>query len=403
MASTLKQDALLAEFAALAYNPKGEPAPAGWVQIEIEEKGSFAAYAYLNNSEPNEVVIAFRGSDDKGDWVVANKDILAGKWTRQMTQAVEFSAQVEKNVKDKDAISAKKSQHGEQFTESKIYVTGHSLGGALAQVSSQMFGFDGAALDPLAAKKMLNTPEFKDNAAKYTQTVAGKGMSDSFVNYSVVDSAPSHVNGAHIGRAQMIPAKDMSLNDLAKAATVGLIATPPVGIASLIAADQIGNKHSSIPSSQTIRMLAEAAQQDVENHGDLFSGKFRLEAKSSREPRGDHVNFPEERNHNEVLLRGEDGVTKAVLRFHGGIDDRQLEVLSPDGNTRLLENSIHDPKINQVVTTPQQHEAENDSPQTATFSQATQDKIVAAFIQQNIRTALERGEHVPHEGVLNCV
>lgn len=391
MTATLKQDAQLTDFAALAYNKDGKPVPDGWTRLDYSEKDSFAAFAY-QNAETHEVVIAYRGSNDGGDWLQANKDIVVlGKWTEQMTQAVTFAAKVEESLK---AADAKRTAKGEQITESKIYVTGHSLGGALAQVSSQMFGFDGAALDPLAAKKMLNTLEFKENAEKYTQTVMGKGMPDSFVNYSVVESVPSHANGAHVGRAQMVPAKDMSLKDLAKAVAVGIVATPSAGIASLIASDQIGNKHSSIPSSQTIRMLAEAARQDAENHGDLFSGKFSLEVMPHRTPRGDHVNFPEEKKYNEVLLRGEDGVTKAVLRFHGGIDNRQLDVLSPDGNTRLLESSIRDPKINQAITTPQQHEAANDNPQPDAFSQAAQDKIVAAFIQKNIRTVLERGEPV---------
>ncbi|MDO9283008.1 MAG: hypothetical protein Q7T88_11575 [Methylotenera sp.] len=117
MTATLKQDAQLADFAALAYNKDGKPVPDGWTRLDYSKKDSFAAFAY-QNKETHEVVIAYRGSNDGGDWLQANKDIvILGKWTEQMTQAVTFAAKVEESVKTEDA---EKIQNSEQHVKSKI-------------------------------------------------------------------------------------------------------------------------------------------------------------------------------------------------------------------------------------------------------------------------------------------
>ena len=77
--------------------------------------GGFAAVAYKNNIT-NEIVIAFRGTDSPMDILISDSQIAFNLTPQQATAAVNFYEKVLQENPD-----------------SSISITGHSLGGALAQ------------------------------------------------------------------------------------------------------------------------------------------------------------------------------------------------------------------------------------------------------------------------------
>ncbi|TXC90913.1 VWA domain-containing protein [Metabacillus litoralis] len=101
----------------------------GWNLIAADDNDAFTGFSAiaLQHTSSNEIVIAYRGSDsfeDKTDlitdWLFTNvAGNLFGAFDDQANKAVEFAAEVILDNPD-----------------SKIYVTGHSLGGWLAQIAS---------------------------------------------------------------------------------------------------------------------------------------------------------------------------------------------------------------------------------------------------------------------------
>ncbi len=136
-----QRDYLLAQMSDLAYSDNPE-APDGWEILngQPEIDGGFAAVAFKRDDQ---IVIAFRGTDTYppfgGDWTGANAALgnLLPDWDEQFDQAIDFTYEVIK------------SNQG-----AEILVTGHSLGGGLAQVATQMFDLDGATFDPAGARNI---------------------------------------------------------------------------------------------------------------------------------------------------------------------------------------------------------------------------------------------------------
>jgi len=120
--------------------------PDGWrvLQSNIDSESGFAAVAFKSDTD-GKIVIAYRGTDGWNDAVGADTAIAGIKnWDPQFTQGIEFA----KTIID-------------QNPGVDISVTGHSLGGATAQVVGQMFGFDGAAFEPGGAANLISTSESK--------------------------------------------------------------------------------------------------------------------------------------------------------------------------------------------------------------------------------------------------
>ena len=85
-----------------------------------ESLNSFAAVAYGRydtNNNLQEIVIAYRGTDSILDWTPSNIEILCNLTPSQKDKAIEFYDKVAANYEGID-----------------ITITGHSLGGALAQL-----------------------------------------------------------------------------------------------------------------------------------------------------------------------------------------------------------------------------------------------------------------------------
>ena len=86
-------------------------------------KGNFACAAYRNG---NKVIISFRGTDDPADLLISDRRILEGKIPdKELKYAETFYAGVQEYFKDEDV---------------EIEFTGHSLGGAIAQLMGGLHG-----------------------------------------------------------------------------------------------------------------------------------------------------------------------------------------------------------------------------------------------------------------------
>ena len=162
----------------------------GWTVVKEQSNpaNGFAVAAYRNNTT-GDVVIAYRGTNDTKDVIGADAKIAlpAAAWDSQFKDALEFA----KSIK-------------EQYPNKAISVTGHSLGGGLAQVASQAYGFHGITFDPAGAENIVRSSQFKEWTQSNGLGANGKGVPSNFHNYLVAKSPISHQSGAHLGATSEI-------------------------------------------------------------------------------------------------------------------------------------------------------------------------------------------------------
>ena len=178
-----EREYLMAQMANGSYdNPPR--AIAGWQVVDrMDDRNTgFTACAY-KNPNTGEVVIAYRGSDERKDYTGADFAVLGTtKWHPQFTQGLEFADRVMK-----------------ANPSSTFATTGHSLGGSLAQVTSQMYGLKGTTFDPGGAANLVEAQAFKDWATTHGLPQSGRGAPSNFDSYIVNKSLVSNQSGAHVG------------------------------------------------------------------------------------------------------------------------------------------------------------------------------------------------------------
>ena len=158
MTISTQKDALLSQFAVQAYKEASFLAnlanlPGGWtMKLSDDKTPPFAAFAFQNNTT-DEVVIAYRGTDGLSDGH-ADLAIASGSWNPQFQQCLDFVAKVQ----------ADRTIFPQGTDPNTLVVTGHSLGGTIAQVVAQAYGLDGSTIDPGAA--------FRGTSAASTVTCA---------------------------------------------------------------------------------------------------------------------------------------------------------------------------------------------------------------------------------------
>ena len=178
--------------------------------------GSMAATVFENGDS---IVIAFRGAEhgDSGDYLAnAATDATGGVdkssclfWHQQFTDALTYANEIRSENPDKE-----------------IYVTGHGLGGVLAQVVSQMFGFSGATFDAGAAGNLAQglNPDFTSIADSFGIQWGGAGVLDSFINYLIDGSVVSNASAFHVGQNKTVQKSDVPiLNQLAIHYMAGIV------------------------------------------------------------------------------------------------------------------------------------------------------------------------------------
>lgn len=225
-----------------AYEPSSNKStlPLNWSLLGQDDMGNpdnfqddnartgFVAAAF--EGPDKHIVIAFRGTDNDKDWfdfknkkagpnvaLAADGDLLKElglpvrgetphaqaaavqsavlpDWHRQFQQALEYVNEIQM-----------------KYPGYSIEVTGHSLGGSLAQLTSHTFGLDGRAFDPAGAHNILESQEYKAwckaNGIERNEAARELGLpmhEPNFVNYLVNDSLISQKSGKHIYDAHNI-------------------------------------------------------------------------------------------------------------------------------------------------------------------------------------------------------
>lgn len=189
----LSHDYVLSQMSLAAYDDQPRP-PEGWNVIDsvnTNDKTGFVAFAFQNPST-NEVVIAFRGTDNAKDIDAdyAMAPLPGTAWHEQFKQALDFTDKV---------------MHEHPEAVGKTFLTGHSLGGGLAEVCTQMYGLPGRTFDPAGAKNITQSDQFRAYAMGHSTTPAGGvGAHNDFKGYVVGGSMVSSLTLSHVGQTEPI-------------------------------------------------------------------------------------------------------------------------------------------------------------------------------------------------------
>ena len=131
------------------YKGNEKSIPKDWIKVsEYDKKSGFHGEAFYKNGK---VVIAMRGTDDKGD--LANDINMAKKkLPNQYADAQKFYEKVKKD-----------------FPNQEIVFTGHSLGGSLAQLMSNKTGHETVTFNAYGVRDILqgNVRDNLENIRNY--------------------------------------------------------------------------------------------------------------------------------------------------------------------------------------------------------------------------------------------
>ena len=156
-----------------------------WNILDAKIVDNFAATAFKFQ---NTIVIAYRGTDRLGDWFGADMAVgtFISDWNYQFEEAIKFAEEVKAKNDGND----------------RVLVAGHSLGGSLSQVVSQLFHWNGATFDPAGASDIIESEEY----SHFVNEGNNNGPGADFVNYLVEHSVVSGVSGGHIGPIKYLDA-----------------------------------------------------------------------------------------------------------------------------------------------------------------------------------------------------
>lgn len=139
--------------------------PPGWTEVRPQPVGTGGfQYAVFQNLTTNEVVIAFRGTDnDFGDWTT-NLGMTSG----QERQAAEVYVRVLRELGTPDG--------------SNITFTGHSLGGGLAATMAVWFNRSATVFDPSPTQLGATTQTWVDGIVTSLGVSAPQSIKDYAAN-----------------------------------------------------------------------------------------------------------------------------------------------------------------------------------------------------------------------------
>jgi Lipase (class 3) len=209
-------------FANRVYGSNTSPAPqptdnATIVAVDGFRASSTSFQSALYKTNDGKYVIAIRGSDDGGDWTGPNVGLAAanaaklaervvgvidGVWDPQMTDAVTFAYRAFQTIRAEFIRENPNTTPSFDQLRALVTTTGHSLGGALAELIAKTFGIGGANIDGPGIAGLLDRPElaglkaqiradFPELQNDYTLTPSQFGA----YAYSMIGVAATHVYG----------------------------------------------------------------------------------------------------------------------------------------------------------------------------------------------------------------
>ena len=195
---------------------------------------------YQNATHPNHTVIAIAGTNGLNDWD-DNLSFITGDLSEQFQQALTYAAQT--------IDAAAKNSRDTDSADKTFSVTGHSLGGGIAQAIAYTFGLNGVTLDAPGASAIVASKEYQvfvtslkekyPNAFNNIEDTPNVG--EHFINIREKCSLVSSI-GTHLGA-------EMEIDAVSDTQTViGAILTmlnPIVGLAIL--ADSLIGNHATPP------------------------------------------------------------------------------------------------------------------------------------------------------------
>lgn len=195
--------------------------------LDDRENGLTVAAFEKRGDPERRIVLAFRGSDEAQDWygpdiqLAADGDLLGAvgapgpkteRTQKQLGDAQRIAlGYIGRGGKDWDpqieaALNYALQMHRKYGADHKIEVTGHSLGGAHAQIVAHTFGWGGRTFDAPGAKNILESVGYKEwcrinnvsppGAPAYEH---GTVQQTSLLNYTVNNSVVNERTGDHIG------------------------------------------------------------------------------------------------------------------------------------------------------------------------------------------------------------
>lgn len=135
-----------------SYDVKNNTLPNGATLIGIVEQNNGFYAAVIRDG--NEIVIAYRGSDDVKDWTGSNKDMFILRQRPQQTQNALNSVDIVKSI----------IRENPEYAGCKITVVGHSLGGSLAQIVAVLKGVKAVTFNAYGTKHLLQNEPNLNNA-----------------------------------------------------------------------------------------------------------------------------------------------------------------------------------------------------------------------------------------------
>ena len=123
-----------------AYNPYENGIPSGYKLVAVSKVDPSTGFAAIALQKGDNIVIAFRGTelDDSQDIDNDYKMWIEKKIPPQINEAKNFIKTIQADPK---------------FKNKNITLTGHSLGGSLAQLIGAMYGYNTVTFNPYGTKK----------------------------------------------------------------------------------------------------------------------------------------------------------------------------------------------------------------------------------------------------------
>lgn len=156
-----------------------------WKPLQFENEGTgetsfnglnngwtgYQAHAWVNDNT-KEIVLGVSGTNDLLDML---------SWPAGITG--QAGGQIEDVLKSGKEINALVTGDKAAYAGYKVHVTGHSLGGTLAQVAAYTFGWNGASFDGPGAGAVVTGHDFKKLVNRLDITPVGKA--DNYINIRI--------------------------------------------------------------------------------------------------------------------------------------------------------------------------------------------------------------------------